>query len=184
MSTTRVAGRQVGFLDDPNMLTARVAGYQVGFLDDPINRDMSLSIFFAGCPRRCPGCHNPELQSMSAGKEVTIEEIKEHISKTLEVAPIRGIVYLGGEPLLYLAVVNKISEFAKKKDLMNILYTGYTFEEIVRYGWLEYLDLIDVMIDGPYLEEFKTGGFPASSNQKVWVNISDSWVDATGLYKN
>jgi len=48
-------------------------------------------------------------------------------------------------------------------DLPKVLYTGRKYEEIKP----ELRDLFDIIVDGPYVEELKTGGFPASSNQRV-----------------
>ena len=37
---------------------------------------VSLTFFVQGCPIHCKGCHNPELQNFSGGKEFTEETMK------------------------------------------------------------------------------------------------------------
>ncbi|MED3026741.1 4Fe-4S cluster-binding domain-containing protein, partial [Bacillus wiedmannii] len=32
-------------------------------------------VFFAGCPHRCVGCHNPKSWNICNGTEMTVEEI-------------------------------------------------------------------------------------------------------------
>ena len=35
------------------------------------------AIYAAGCPNKCPGCHNPESWDIHKGKKVSTEEIVE-----------------------------------------------------------------------------------------------------------
>jgi anaerobic ribonucleoside-triphosphate reductase activating protein len=72
----------------------------------------------------------------------------------------RGIVFTGGDPL---EQPEALYELASKVDFPKVLYTGRKYEEIKP----ELRDLFDIIVDGPYVEELKTGGFPASSNQAV-----------------
>ena len=34
-----------------------------------------LTVFTQGCPRRCPGCHNPDTQPLVGGRMTTVGEI-------------------------------------------------------------------------------------------------------------
>lgn len=38
-------------------------------------------VFFAGCPHRCIGCHNPQSWNVCNGTEMTVEEIVKEIEK-------------------------------------------------------------------------------------------------------
>ncbi len=59
-------------------------------------------VFLAGCPLRCPYCHNPDTWRMRDGEWVTSGELLErmdHYRQVLEVTH-GGVTVSGGEPLL------------------------------------------------------------------------------------
>lgn len=124
---------------------------------------LSFVVYFQGCSRGCPGCHNPELQSSTGGEDVSVYELLEQIKENIEWY--RAVVLQGGEPLeqhpVYLAVLIKEIQ---KLGLKVWLYTGYEYEEIPEW----YRSHVDVIKSGAYVEELRTGSFPASSNQKIY----------------
>ena len=55
-------------------------------------------VFFQGCPRHCPGCHNEPLLPFEGGTEYAAEDLADKILKCL--TPIhRGVTFSGGDPL-------------------------------------------------------------------------------------
>ena len=128
-----------------------------------------VTLFVSGCSHHCKGCHNPQSWNPDNGKEFT-EETKEKIFKLLDRDYIDGLTISGGDPL-YCDNINEIMKLCieVKTRFPNKtiwLYTGYTFEEIVRLKFLRY---IDVIVDGPFkLEERDiTFAFRGSKNQRV-----------------
>ncbi len=124
-------------------------------------------VFLQGCPRRCPGCHNPELWPMESGKEVTEEFLAELILSKL--TPIhRGITFSGGDPLAQPQALSKVISLLRQVNpRLNIwVYTGYLFSEIQH---LPVLQIIDTLVDGPFILEEKdlTLRFRGSRNQKI-----------------
>lgn len=71
----------------------KFGGSLISSIDFP--EKISLVIFFAGCPLRCPYCHNPEL--LKNGKDIDVESIKRKISSSKDF--IDAVVLSGGEPL-------------------------------------------------------------------------------------
>lgn len=71
-------------------------------------------VFFAGCPHRCFGCHNPKSWNICNGTEMTVEEIvKEIASNTLT-----DVTFSGGDPFFQAAEVKKVAKAVK--DLKKI----------------------------------------------------------------
>lgn len=125
-------------------------------------------VFFAGCPHRCFGCHNPQSWNICNGTEMTKEEIIKEIKKN----SLTDVTFSGGDPFFQ---ATEIKELAKNvKDLQKNLwiYTGYTFEEIQNSqnnDMIELLDYADVLVDGRFELERRdlTLPFRGSSNQRI-----------------
>lgn len=126
-----------------------------------------VSLFVSGCNHKCKGCFNSEAWDFNYGKKFTLKtqnEISDMLSKTY----IKGLSVLGGEPLqqdktllLFLKYVKKL---LPQKDIW--LYTGYVYEEIKDREELNY---IDVLVDGPFIEEKKNVNlkYRGSENQRI-----------------
>lgn len=136
-----------------------------------------VTLWMAGCSHQCPGCHNPQTQDPSAGKILTNEVINQ-IIELLRPDYISGLTFSGGDPLLggvhslnisscdYVAAIARRAkeEYNDKKSIW--LQTGYLWNEIK--DWKR-ISLIDVVVDGPFIQELKDITLPycGSSNQRV-----------------
>lgn len=138
---------------------------------------ISVSLFVSGCPHHCPGCFNSETWDFEAGQPFTQQEIV-FIEEALVKNNIqRNFSILGGEPLAPEnrgTIASLIEELREKfQDKIKIyLWTGYTYEDLKSFDDLVInyiLEEIDVLIDGPYLEEYRNITLPlrGSSNQRV-----------------
>ena len=130
---------------------------------------LRTAIFFSGCRRNCPGCHNPEAQDFENGSLALENFVEETIQNTIKAGDC-GITLTGGHPLesenYELAML--LTEEAKKNDLTVWLYTGYVYEQIP----FMYMDLIgqcDVVVDGPFVEKLKSLEclYRGSTNQRL-----------------
>ncbi len=120
---------------------------------------LSLTVFFQGCSIRCPGCQNPELQDFSGGYEEDPDIIVTFFKENEDFYS--SFVATGGEAT---EQVEALLCFAQNIRKPKILYTGRKLEELDS----RIRDNFDIIVHGPYVEELKTNGFPASSNQKIW----------------
>ena len=134
-----------------------------------------VSLFVSGCARNCKGCFNKEAQDPAFGKPFD-DKAKQKIFKELEYDWCRGLSLLGGEPLSKLSDNRKtVIAFAKEvkekfptKDIA--IWSGYTLEEIQADDTMkDILKYIDVLVDGPFVEEQKDLSVPfrGSSNQRI-----------------
>ena len=155
-------------------------GTEITLSDDTDITGIGLTIFTAGCPHMCKGCHNEQSWDVKNGVLTELQEIKSKIKKSITL--IKYICFCGGEPLLYKEAVVELSKFSKQYGLKVILYTGYRFEEIED----DILLNIDTIIDGRYEIELDTGKFPASENQNIYVNgnkLSRQEIDTLQINK-
>ncbi|MTI81388.1 MAG: anaerobic ribonucleoside-triphosphate reductase activating protein [Firmicutes bacterium] len=147
------------------MTKVRAAGITSGSVVDGLG--VRTVAFFQGCPRHCDGCHNPETRPFDDGKEMNVSELVQEVLETI--TPLtKGITFSGGEPLAQMeALIEAIKMLKQKKPYLDIwVYTGYTWEEIKDKPVLE---MIDVLVDGPFIQEQKdlTLAFRGSLNQRI-----------------
>lgn len=144
---------------------------------DSITGEPAAEIYFQGCGFKCKGCHNPELWPVNhrEAMDLTPEDIVRSINRHKDFHS--AVVLLGGEPLHQnLNDIAKLVEMLHNEGYKVVLYTGYDFEDIKSYGFLQYVDILKC---GRYIEELKTDGFPASSNQRVYINEGGTFKDVT-----
>lgn len=88
-----------------------------------------------------------------------------------------GVTFSGGDPFYQIEGALKMARLVKENGYHLISYTGFLFEELVEMSksnpsLKELLNLIDVIIDGPFIEEEKSLElrFKGSKNQRV-INV-------------
>ena len=103
-----------------------------------------VTLWVAGCSHHCKGCQNEQTWSFCGGRPFTEVDKK----------------YL-------LALTREVRSAFPAKDIW--LYTGYTMEQIEGGRMAEILPLLDVVVDGPYIEAERdvTLAFRGSRNQRV-----------------
>lgn len=125
------------------------------------------SIYAAGCPNACPGCHNPESWDIRHGRRMTTDEI---LQKVLD-DPFADVTFSGGDPMFQPEGFAELAQAIKENSDKNIwCYTGYTFEQLLnstRHTRL--LQYIDVLVDGRFRQELRDESlyFRGSSNQRL-----------------
>lgn len=138
-----------------------------------------VSLFVSGCTHHCAGCFNKETWDFTYGKEFT-KETEEELLQALSPPYIAGITLLGGEPMepenqrALLPFLRRVKETYPEKNIW--CYTGYLFDrELQGMGRArcevtdEILSLVDVMVDGEFVQEKKNISlrFRGSENQRV-----------------
>lgn len=143
-----------------------------------------VTLFVSGCTHACPGCFNKEAWDFGYGEPFT-DETKRQILEYLEPQYINGLTLLGGEPMepqnqrALLPLLKEIKEKYPQKTIW--CYSGYTFEELTENSRArcevtdEMLSLIDVLVDGEFIEELKDISlrFKGSENQRL-INLKET----------
>ena len=124
-----------------------------------------------GCSHHCPGCQNPQTWDFNGGGLVPIDMVKEAIDE-LEYQD--GITFSGGDPMFQIEACNELAEYCKEKGLNIWVYTGFTYEEIMKLAekkpvYLDFLKKIDVLVDGRFIESQRDLNllFRGSANQRL-----------------
>ena len=147
-----------------------------------------VSLFVSGCNRHCKNCYNQEAQAFDNGQPYTSETAK-NILELVAKSHCSGLSILGGEPLDQdsnsliglIALAQEVHKLGK-----NVwLWTGYTWEEIFNYRVARgdsktscrikntircaLLNMVDVVVDGPFIDEQKDLSlrWRGSANQRV-----------------
>ncbi len=163
-----------------------------------------VSLFVSGCTHHCKGCFNSEAWDFGYGQRYT-QETEQEILEALSPDYIRGLSLLGGEPMepqnrsTVLSLVKKVRERYPEKDIW--CYTGYDYEKDLlawveqeadrevlepgrgegaisqqrESGMAQLLALIDVLVDGEFVEEKKNLrlAFRGSENQRL-IDVQES----------
>lgn len=144
-----------------------------------------VSLFVSGCTHHCKGCFNEVAWDFEYGNEFT-EQVQDEILAALEPKYISGLSVLGGEPFepdnqrALLPFIRKVRSRFPQKNIW--FYTGYLFDkDLLQESRArcevtdELLSMIDILIDGPFVEELKdiTLIFRGSSNQRI-IDVNQS----------
>lgn len=152
------------------MSDLRIAGIVYdSIVDGP---GLRTTVFLQGCGRNCKGCHNPQTHDYSGGELMSLEETFSKITATV----CKNVTFSGGEPFDQADELINLAILLTAHDYHIMAYTGYTFEEIVNDSKkLALLQYIDILVDGPFIEEQKTTSacYKGSSNQRV-IDVSES----------
>lgn len=138
-----------------------------------------ITLFVSGCTNHCKNCFQPQTWDFDFGEPFT-EETEEKLLEMLKPDYINGLTLLGGEPMEpqnQRALVPFLKRVRKAYPNKNIwCFTGFTYEVLKTDGSHprcevtdEMLSLIDVLVDGRYVDELKdlTLQFRGSSNQRL-----------------
>lgn len=141
-------------------------------------------IFTQGCNHNCPGCQNPQTHSFTDGNDVEITEL---LTDILINPLLDGITLSGGDPFFQAKECEKLALAVKKQGLTVWAYTGFIFEEFIKFienkpcdkrinkDMIKLLKTVDILVDGPFIIDKKSLDciFRGSSNQRL-IDVKQS----------
>lgn len=140
--------------------------YRISERSSALGPGTRFVIWVQGCLQKCKGCITPQSRSLKIRHLVSIDKLARSIINDNQ---INGITISGGEPFLQATSLTKLLRAVKEKrnDLNVIVFTGYTIEQLLSEKAGRFMDYIDVLIDGPYLEDQRAEkGLRGSLNQR------------------
>ena len=137
-----------------------------------------VTLFVSGCTHHCKGCFQPETWDFAYGQPFT-RDTEDELLEALAPSFINGLTLLGGEPFepdnqqALLPFLRRVRTAYPDKTIWA--FSGYTWEELTGGSRArcactdELLSLVDVLVDGEFVEAFKDISlhFRGSSNQRV-----------------
>jgi anaerobic ribonucleoside-triphosphate reductase activating protein len=147
-----------------------------------------VSLFVSGCRNHCPGCFQPETWAFEYGQPFT-KETEDALLAMLRPDYINGLTLLGGDPFepenqsVLLPFLRRVRETCPGKNIWA--YTGYTWEQLTSGTHRtcipetgEMLRLMDVLVDGPFVEEKKNIRlrFRGSENQRI-IDVKKTFAE-------
>ena len=137
------------------------------------------SLFVSGCRHYCKGCFNREAWDFDHGQPFGEAEIK-RVLELCAPSHVEGLSILGGEPFEpenrrgLIELCRRFRYSFPEKTIW--CYSGYVFDTELLSDTIaepetarELLSLIDVLVDGRFVEELKSPAlmFRGSSNQRI-----------------
>lgn len=128
------------------------------------------AVWVQGCPFHCPNCIAPDWIPQKRAWLIKPEELAKKITANPQIS---GITLSGGEPMLQALLLAEFLQFCKsERNFDVIVFTGYQYETLLQKGEEtgipQFLKLIDVLVDGPYVQTKNDGiGLRGSANQRI-----------------
>lgn len=152
-----------------------------------------IALWSVGCSKACAGCANPELWRAASDKRIDDERLAAALIAMAQRSGIRRVTFTGGDPFEQPESLACVLDLIRPHFDDILVYTGYTLDELTEYAEgscktlagmpsdssetgeptrrsvRSALDLIDALVDGPYIESLNDGvcAMRGSSNQRV-----------------
>lgn len=127
-------------------------------------------VWVQGCPFHCHACIAPEWTTSRVNRLIHPADLAAELLADPEVT---GLTFSGGEPMMQAAGLAVTARIARAlRDISIICFTGFTLEQLRDHppgpGVHDLLGLVDVLIDGPYVDTQNDNlGLRGSSNQRI-----------------
>jgi len=134
-----------------------------------------FGLWVQGCPQRCQGCINPQMQPFEDKSWLSVEKLAEI---TVATNGICGLTISGGEPFVQAEALAKLCKKVRSEGLDVMVFTGFTLEQL-QAGQVPYAENLlgetDLLVDGPYLRDLPSNRpWRGSENQRL-IALSDRY---------
>ena len=124
-----------------------------------------VGIWTQGCSIQCPGCVNKDTWAFDRSGEIEVAGLLDSLADALRDAD--GVTVSGGEPCDQPEALCELLAGLRDRCVGDILlFSGYTWPRL-RARFPQVLDLVDVVVSGPYVEAAgQSRGLRGSDNQE------------------
>lgn len=126
-------------------------------------------LWLQGCSIKCKNCISKHTWQISPQYQTSIQNLAQKINSI----PTEKLTISGGEPLDQSVPLLNLLKLIRKTKKDILLYTGYTLQNFIKNNpkiWKEIRQLVDVIIDGPFIWGQETSSiWKGSENQKMYI---------------
>lgn len=143
---------------------------------ETLGRGKRIAIWMQGCWHKCQHCINPELWVQHKENMVPVDIVLTSVCNIKNERVVDGITITGGDPFYQIDELIHLLQGVKKMNLETLVYTGFVKSEIEKmWRGKEALAYIDVLIDGPYVEEGNINNLTlrGSENQMIYFRTKE-----------
>ncbi len=94
----------------------------------------------------------------------------DELMKIIVADPFANVTFTGGDPMYQCDGFAELARAIHQQTNKDIwCYTGFSFESLITRAQCELLELLDVLVDGPFIEKLRDPDllFRGSSNQRL-----------------
>ncbi len=140
-----------------------------------------LGIWLQGCSRRCPNCVSPHSWEFDEALRVPLVDIEQKL-KFYSLFT-EKLTISGGEPFEQPDFLRNLLISARNNGYKDIfVYSGQLYGDLSN-RFPDIIDLIDVIIDGPYIQERKTRLIWRGSDNQI-LNICSKNPQLAEFYRD
>lgn len=141
-----------------------------------------FAIWVQGCPRRCTGCCNPDMQEITRNIIIDTADLIQLILASQKDNHIEGVTFVGGEPFLQAEGCAEVAHWCRQHGLSTLAFSGFLYNELREMRNVHvnaFLCDLDVLVDGPFVADLYDDerDWIGSKNQKVWY-LTDRYDDS------
>ena len=146
-----------------------------------------IALWTTGCSKRCSGCISPEFRTHLPEQDVGVDELVQMLLAAAREHGVHRLTVSGGDPLEQAPALTELLSKVRTSYDDILVYTGFTLEQLPQMigadTWDELKPLIDVLIDGPYVDELNVPecALRGSTNQRI-IYLSDRPHEDYDLY--
>ncbi len=133
-------------------------------------------VWVQGCPLRCGGCFNPNLQPFIRRSLVSPAALADEITG---IEGIEGVTFSGGEPFCQAAALAELGGRVQDAGLNVVTFSGFSYRTLQAKGrrsWESLLHVTDLLIAGPYCARLAHSHPLLSSSNQELVPISNEFL--------
>lgn len=135
-----------------------------------------VGLWVQGCSKNCKSCISKEMQLFDANKNIPMDLLVSLVEQEANRNNCSRITISGGDPFEQPEELYELLLRVRRRFADILVYTGYTMEEIYSSERMcKCIKLIDVLVDGRYVESENTGSsrIYGSNNQRIIIMNDD-----------
>ena len=103
---------------------SKIAG--IYYNDTAAGPGWSVSVYFSGCEKHCPGCHNQKSIPYDGGELIAVDDVSTQVLD----ANLGKVTFSGGEPFIQAEALYLIAKRLKEEGYNLWSYTGFKYEAL------------------------------------------------------